>query len=250
MKVISATSGASAESTATACGPCSATKRAIIKPLETHIRRKTRRHMGIVAFLGAGIDHQEEASVMGGIAGAHHHQIVDDAAFLGEELGIALLAGLEIEHVGGDECLQRLRRRRVIGADEPGLAHMRHVEQTRLLAGPLMLFQDAEGILHRHVVAGERHHARAGGKVPGVERRLQKALRRISAMASSSDSVSRGKRRRLPPTSHAPPLSRNLRDFLKPLEKRFRKCRVTPFGGQACLDLPLSRVPAPRGPFA
>ena len=51
-------------------------------------------------------------------------------------------------------------RRLVVRADQPGLAHVRHVEETGFLAGMAVLGDDAGGILDRHLVAGERHEAR------------------------------------------------------------------------------------------
>ena len=41
------------------------------------------------------------------------------------------------------------------------LAHVRDVEQAGVLARPIVLGEDAGGVLHRHVIAGEGHHASA-----------------------------------------------------------------------------------------
>ena len=60
---------------------------------------------------------------------------------------------------------------RRIGAGETHLAHMRNVEQPGLGAGVQMLGQDAGRILHRHLIAGERHHPGAERLVELVERR-------------------------------------------------------------------------------
>ena len=66
---------------------------------------------------------------------------------------------------------QRLERRGRIGAGETQLAHMRNVEQPGLGAGVQMLGEDAGRILHRHLIAGERHHPGAERLVEIVERR-------------------------------------------------------------------------------
>ena len=60
------------------------------------------------------------------------------------------------------------------GADQPQLAHVRHIEQRRRGAALLVLGNDAAGIVHRHVVAGERRHARTVLEVPGVQRGVQR----------------------------------------------------------------------------
>ena len=54
---------------------------------------------------------------------------------------------------------------------QPHLAHVRDVEQAGRGAGLGMLGQDAGRILHRHLVAGEGHEARAELAMQGVERR-------------------------------------------------------------------------------
>ena len=41
---------------------------------------------------------------------------------------------------------------------QPQLAHMRNIEQPGLGAGVQMLGEDAGRVLHRHLIAGERHH--------------------------------------------------------------------------------------------
>ncbi len=65
------------------------------------------------------------------------------------------------------------------GARHVGLAHVRHVEQAGAGARRVMLGDDA-GILDRHLVPGEGHHARACGLVQVVERGpAQRALARI-----------------------------------------------------------------------
>ncbi|MNE63333.1 hypothetical protein D3C80_1586770 [compost metagenome] len=50
---------------------------------------------------------------------------------------------------------------------------MRDVEQAGLFTGVQVFLHHAQGVLHRHVVAGERDHARAQFQVQGVEWGLQ-----------------------------------------------------------------------------
>ena len=122
-----------------------------------------------ILLLARGVDDEEQP-----VDAACHHQIVEDAAALVGELRVAHAVVAEAFDVGRD---QRLERRLHIGTAQHGLAHMRDVEQRRFGAALLMLFDDSRWILHRHVVAGERHHARAERLMEGVERRgLEGAL--------------------------------------------------------------------------
>ena len=59
----------------------------------------------------------------------------------------------------------------MIGTDQEGLPHVRDIEQPGLVARVQVLLEDAERILHRHLVAGERHHLGAERHVQLVERR-------------------------------------------------------------------------------
>ena len=68
-------------------------------------------------------------------------------------------AGVTRSSAGGD------RRR------QERLAHMRDIEQPGFLAGVQMFLQDAGGILHRHVIAGERHHLAAQLQMQRMKRR-------------------------------------------------------------------------------
>ena len=67
---------------------------------------------------------------------------------------------------------QRFQCAVCVGAAQLRLAHMRNIEQRRARAALFVLLQYAGRILHRHVVAGERHHARAQRDVKRVQRRL------------------------------------------------------------------------------
>ena len=96
-----------------------------------------------------------------------------------------------------------------------------------MLAGPVVLGEDAGGVLHRHVVAGEGHHAgaerphaRHGAGSSGAARRL-----------CAGSAIGFPRKARVPSglaaRCSAPPLSRDLRDF------PWRcSAQVTPVGGR------------------
>ena len=56
-----------------------------------------------------------------------------------------------------------------VGAVHVDLSHVRHVEDARVGANRLVLGDDAL-VLHRHLEARERHHARSESHVAPVER--------------------------------------------------------------------------------
>jgi hypothetical protein len=53
---------------------------------------------------------------------------------------------------------------------------VRDIEQAGLLAGVQVFLEHAQRVLHRHVVAGERHHARAQFQVQGVQWGLEQCF--------------------------------------------------------------------------
>ncbi|MNV78274.1 hypothetical protein D3C71_1717560 [compost metagenome] len=124
---------------------------------------------GQVLVLAGGVDHQEQRVV----AQVGDHQVVEDAALLIGEHGIALHAHRQVDDVHRHQAFQGLGR---IAAAQDDLAHVRHVEQPRLLTGVQVFLEHAERVLHRHVVAGERHHACAQFQVQGVQRGLEQCF--------------------------------------------------------------------------
>ncbi len=150
--------------------PLHGKQRPLGRRLQSHAGGQAARDVGIVHLLARGVDDQEQPAVLIGRRRPRHHQVVDDAAVLVEQLGIALLAGPKPANVGGHECLQRRRRGRVIRPGQKRLPHVRDIEQAGLRARVQMLLQDAQRVLHGHLVAGERHHLGAERHVQLVER--------------------------------------------------------------------------------
>ena len=122
--------------------------------------------MRLVRSLAGGVDHQEQMA-----AEIRHHQVVENAAAAGGELGVALPARRERHDILRHQPLQRQR-----GILDPAgfraqrdLAHMRDVEQAGGRSGMQMLPEHAGGILHRHGIAGERHHPAAAAGMEAVQ---------------------------------------------------------------------------------
>ncbi len=207
--------------------------------------RQSSLDMGVVGVLHGSVHHEVEPALVAGSPDASDHEIVEDAAILAKQLRIALLVGLEVQHVGGNQRLERLGHGFValVLGDEEGLAHMGDVEQPRMLAGPVVLGEDARGILHRHVVAGEGHHAGAEGHMLGMERGFQErlvAMRWLGHRVPSKVRVPSS----LAARCSAPPLSRDLRDFPGAFAAGYARRWATPIETS-----PLSRVPAPARSF-
>ena len=118
-----------------------------------------------VLALGGGVDDEEQAFVAS--RQPRRHQIVENAAGVVQQLSVARALGREFHEIGWS---QRLQRPRGAGAGENGLAHVRNIEQPGLFAGVKMFRDDAGGVMQRHVIAGERDHARAETPVQRIER--------------------------------------------------------------------------------
>ena len=123
--------------------------------------------MGVVGLLAGGIDHHADGAVLA-VARPPDHQVVAQATIVVHELGVALLAGLEAEHVGGH---QRLEGRgggleATVEGNEPRDPHMADVEQARVGARMHVFLEDAGAVLDRQLIAGEFDHAAAIRHVP------------------------------------------------------------------------------------
>jgi len=190
-------------------------ERALGRGQKLHARRKAAGDVRVVDVLARGVDDEHQAAVAAEAGGPRHHQVVDDAARIGEELAVALAAGGESDDVGGNEGLERGGRRCMIGAGEHCLAHVRDVEQAGLRARCQMLLEDAEGVLNGHLVTRERHHLGAERDVLRVEgRALQGRVgSRIGTHLVEPLEVPQGLHPAPGWREFKPPLSRDLRDF-------------------------------------
>ena len=116
-----------------------------------------------VGFLAGRVDHHEQV-----VAGVGDHQVVENAAVGVGELGVAGAPLAEAEDVARH---QGLEPGGCVGPVDPQLAHVRDVEQPGLGPGVAVLAEDPERELHRHQVAGERHHLAAESLVQRGQRR-------------------------------------------------------------------------------
>ncbi len=125
----------------------------------------------IIGVLTSGIHHQHQPAVISGRIGARDHQIVEDAAIAAQKLRVALASQPQ---PGDFAWRQRFEHSGCGGVARPGeigLPHMRHIEQAGGLARMQMFLDEAFGVSHRHVVAGEGHHLGAKLQMQRVQRR-------------------------------------------------------------------------------
>ena len=158
--------------------------------------------MSEISILGRGVDDNKQA-----VAEPGRHQIVEDAARLVQQQRVTHPLRAETANVAGHQCLECGPR---VGSGEKCLAHMGDIEQPGLGAGVQMLGKDAGRILHRHLVAGERHHARAERLMELVKRRPTQRHSILGGHPGTSD------RERTRLASPMPPLSWTLRNSPDP----------------------------------
>ncbi len=151
--------------------PLQGDERAVVGAHEADALRQTGGDMGEVLILAGRIDDQHQDAVLRLLGRARHHQIVENAALLVEELRVALAPGSEVQDIGRHEGFERLGGRRMVAAHEEGLAHMRNVEEAGARPRVEMLGENAGRILHRHLISGEGHHAGAERHMGAVEGR-------------------------------------------------------------------------------
>ena len=156
-------------------------------------------HDGLYVVVNAGNKDADFAFLQANLEGDAKLTVLADRALIVQQQGVFLTARLQDLIVAGQEALE-LRHR--VRARQPGLAHVRNVEQARMLAGPAVLGQNPF-VLHRHVIARERHHARAQRPVSGVQRRG------LEGLVSHGHAPAGVGRRRIGRSfaRHAPPLS-------------------------------------------
>ncbi len=126
--------------------------------------------MGDIAVFGRGIDHKAQPA-----READRHQIVDDAAMVVEQQRVAHPGFAEAGNIAGHQGLQHVSRDTM----QRYLSHVRNIEKSRLGAGMEMLGDDARWVLHRHLVAGKRHHLGAARDMQRVERRAPQLCRLV-----------------------------------------------------------------------
>ena len=119
--------------------------------------------VGVIGVLARGVNYERQ--VTGGTA---HGEIVEDPGRIVREQRVPYATFGEADDVARNQCFQRLAE---IGAVQPRLSHMRDVEQACGRARVFVLGKNAGGILHWHVVSGERNHARAQFKVQRMKLR-------------------------------------------------------------------------------
>jgi hypothetical protein len=115
-----------------------------------------------VADLAGAVDDHEEV-----FTPVDEHQVVNDRAFIGQQQTVTLFAHGQVDHVHRHQGLERGGG---VRADQAQLAHVRDVEQAGGPACVVVLGHQAGGVLHRHGVAGKRHHARTEFDVQRVQR--------------------------------------------------------------------------------
>ena len=113
-------------------------------------------------------------------------EVVDDSALVVREQRVLRIAVRESVDIVREHRLEELLRRRAVDVD---LAHVRDVEGTGVRAHSLVLGNDTL-VLHGHLVAGKRHHARAERDVALEERRaLQRRFHRATLLLCASPEI-------------------------------------------------------------
>ena len=210
MKAISDTPATRRSKIAAAFGPCKASRATVIQNGQIAIRHGGGDMREIGGF-GGGVDDKEQALPPRFVVEARHHQIIADATALIEQLRIAHLSWAQRFDVARRQALQRAGG---ILALKDRLPHMRDVEQARAGAGVEMLLDDAGGVVHRHVVAGEGRKTGAERVMQIVQRRVGEAKRQDGWINRHRFSRSDGRKDAARPERNAlPPLSCDLRVF-------------------------------------
>ena len=225
--------------------PLQGDKREPVLGVQGHALRQTRPDMRVIRVLHGGVDDEIEPTLVAGGSDARDHQVVEDAAVVGKKLRIALLIGFQAHDIRRNERFERPCHGFValVLGDQESLAHVGNIEQARMLAGPVVLGHDAGGVLDRHVIAGERHHARAKGNMLGMKGGLQRlvGVDRLGHGISSKARV----RRAFQGPFFTPPLSHDLRDFPNATSERLR-----PSVGDVAKRRRFPECQLPSGPFA
>ncbi len=147
--------------------PLQRDQRAIGQRLDDADIGQMRAQMRFVVGLAGGVDHQKQM-----VAEIGHHQVVENAAVRVGELRVALPARRDRQQYPAAPAAPAPARRprpcRISAAARSGPYGRRRTG--RRGAGMQMFLQHAGGVLHRHVIAGERHHLAAARHMQGVQR--------------------------------------------------------------------------------
>ena len=205
MNRIDADDGESRASTASAAGPCNASKARSSSTSIVQVSEQGVAQMPFIDVLAAGIDDKRQI-----LAAVTDHQIVDDAAAAVGEKRIALPPRRKAQDIGRHDTFESPS-----GVGHPAgtraqcdLPHMRDIEQAGGAAGMQVFLQHAQRIMDGHVVAGEQRHAGAHRQVERMERRLLTARIRSGPDAPSSHRPPAGARADLIKVERAPPVDR------------------------------------------
>ena len=159
-----------------------------------------------------------------------------------EELGVALLAGLQVRRCRPAPALRAAAAAVSWSGPIRKAWPMCETSNRPACSRVQVLGQDARRVLHRHVIAGERHHAGAQRDMLGMERGASQRLVGGASLGHRKSHRARVPRR--PARVQAPSV---------PGPERFPRRHLPtgyPFGGRRLASRPLSRVPSPCGPFA
>ncbi len=152
-------------------GPLQSEQGTLVEILDLDIAGDVGAQMRLVVFLAGGIHHQHQM-----IAKVGHHEVVEDAAGLVGEKGVARLRLAQPRNIGCHHALERAGGIAARFCAQAQLSHMRNIEQPGLGSGVQMFGQDSGRILHGHVVPGELHHLGAKLHMECVKRRMSQGF--------------------------------------------------------------------------
>ena len=167
--------------------------------------RQSLAEIGEIAIPAIGVDDQRQPTLTVVRRRAGHHQIVDDAAVIAEQHGVAHAARRQPDDVAGGDRLQGGGDGFDGVTDQRNLPHVGNVEEAGRRADLIVLRQNPRWVLQRHGKAGERDHAPAQLPVQAGQRGLARCFfgNRVAQgfKSSTEDGVADQ------PSASAPPLS-------------------------------------------
>ena len=158
----------------------------------------------IVKFLARGIHHHIKPAI--GVV-PRDHQIIENAAFLIENLRVTLLAWRKPQNISRHNFFHGAGSFFKIAADDETLPHVGNIKQPGVFARPIMFGHHAGWILHRHFIASKRHKLGAQGFMGLIE---GGALKDVFGQLRSPDKLEQN-----PVHTESAPSVRNLRVFTR-----------------------------------